>query len=192
MDEFPNWEDRLLTRRWEIVLALAGVILVGAGVFWFKSNQSRPPEVEILGTSQTTERIMVDIGGAVVAPGVYALAAGSRVADGLAAAGGLTGAADRGWVEKNLNQSQILKDGQKIYIWRTGEMEEAATEGIGSGGMVNLNKATAAELESLPGVGPVTADKIIAGRPYSDPQELVEKKIVNLRVWEQIQDKINL
>ena len=192
MDEFSNWENGLLTRRWELVLALVGVILVGAGVFWFKSERTKPPEVEILETTNTASKVVVDVGGAVVAPRVYSLPVGSRVADGIAAAGGLTAEADLKWVEKNLNQSQVLKDGQKVYIWKQGELEETVVGGGESGGLINLNKATTDQLESLPGVGPVTAGKIITGRPYSSTQELVDRKIVNQSVWEQIQDKISL
>lgn len=146
------------------------------------------------GSSPATE-VVVHVLGAVRKPGLARLTAGSRVQDALEAAGGLTGKADPG----QLNLAQPLADGQQIVVGTkskpTGEVREGAagpapgaggsagsgTSGgapSGSGQAVNLNTATQAELEELPGVGPVMAGKIIAWRTengrFSRVEELQE------------------
>ena len=144
-------------------------------------------------------RIAADVEGAVVRPGVYKLTLDSRIQDVLISAGGLSGSADRKWVEKNLNLAAKLTDGAKIYIPRMGESitsitgSTSTTGSLGSvGGQININSASESELDSLPGVGPVTALKIISGRPYSLIDDLLKKKIVSSKVFGQIKEKISV
>ena len=176
-------------RKWEILLAVIGVTLVGAGVFWWKGGGNTQPEVEII-TESETAGVTVDVSGAVVKPGVYQLNAQSRVEEALTAAGGLTSEADLVWVDKNVNRSAKLVDGAKIYIPPAGE--QSGLQIRMSQEQVNLNSASQSELEELPGIGPVTAEKIISARPYMRPEELIELKILTRKVWDQIQDKISL
>jgi competence protein ComEA len=104
----------------------------------------------------------------VTAPGLHQLLPGSRVADAIAAAGGLTGAADAA----RINLAAPLVDGQRIYVLAVGEAEPAVAVGSGPGtpdgavaaGPVNLNTADADALDSLPGVGPATAAAILEHR----------------------------
>ncbi len=120
----------------------------------------------------------------------------SRIQDSLVAAGGLSAQADRVYISKNLNLATKLTDGAKVYI-------PFAGEAVGNGqalnssssvdtvsGLINVNTSSQVGLESLPGIGPVTAQKIIAGRPYGSIQELLNKKIVGVKVFDQIKDKI--
>ncbi|MDO5681331.1 MAG: ComEA family DNA-binding protein [Propionibacteriaceae bacterium] len=122
----------------------------------------------------TTEPLRIHVVGQVRQPGVHALAVGARVADAIEAAGGLTDAAKPG----ELNLAQPLADGQQVIIGGPGRASEVrggdageASQG-GSGGVtgsagvgkVNLNSASASQLDTLPGVGPVTAEKIVAWR----------------------------
>lgn len=142
--------------------------------------------------------IFIDVEGAVVSPGLYKLPQDSRIQDGIIAAGGLSASADREYIAKNLNLATKLTDGGKIYIPSVGQ---AVSEGsvlnafsqIGSGGnLININIGSQVQLEALPGIGPKTAEKIIAGRPYGSVQELLNKKIVGSKVFNQIKDKITV
>ena len=160
----------------------------------FESSNSASASAKI------TADIAVDVEGAVIKPGMYSLAMGSRVRDALVSAGGLSAFADRLWVEKNLNLAAKLSDGAKIYIPRAGEAQNPATnltqtgvpQGVivGSETLVNVNSATGAELDTLPGIGPVTAEKIINNRPYSSVDELLSRKVVTDKIFSQIKDKI--
>jgi len=107
--------------------------------------------------------VVVHVAGSVSTPGVYALAGGSRVVDAVAAAGG---ALPRARVEA-LNLAAALRDGEQIYVPAIGEVVNApagATASSGSTFPLDLNAATIEQLDQLPGVGPATANAIIARR----------------------------
>lgn len=122
------------------------------------------PEVEPPTTAPST--VVVDVAGAVARPGLFHLAAGSRVADAIAAAGGPTEEADL----RAVNQARTLSDGEQVLVPRHGEVVVPAPSpprGGGStkaAGPVDLNRATAEELDALPGVGPSTAEAIVEWR----------------------------
>ena len=138
--------------------------------------------------------ITVDVDGAVATPGVYELAEGTRVKDAVTKAGGLAEDADT----TSVNLAQKLQDGQKVVIPRAGESVPAATAavpeagaGTPQGGLVNINTADAAELDTLPGVGESTARAIVEDRerngPFASPEDLMrvsgigEKKFAKLQ-----------
>ena len=104
-------------------------------------------------------------------------------------AGGLTDDANT----DSLNLAAKLSDGQKVYLPRIGE---SATSGqvVGetSSGLINVNTASEAQLDTLPSVGPVTIGKIIASRPYSSPEELLSKKAVGSATYNKIKDLITV
>ncbi|WP_308623123.1 helix-hairpin-helix domain-containing protein [uncultured Enorma sp.] len=124
------------------------------------------------------ETVVVDVGGAVIEPGVVELDAGSRVADAIEAAGGLATDADC----TTLNQAQLLQDGQKVYVPKEGEIDasgalvDSSTQEAGqvATALVNINTATLEELDALPGVGPATAQAIIDDREANGPFASVE------------------
>jgi competence protein ComEA len=148
--------------------------------------------------SVEVKTILVDMEGAVVKPGVYKLPANSRIQDGLVAAGGLSAQADRDYIAKNLNLATKLADGAKVYIPIIGQavngasVPNASSEGMVVGPLININVSLESQLDTLPGIGPVTAKKIIAGRPYNSVDELLSKKIVGTKVFDQIKDKISV
>lgn len=182
------------------------MIFLGIGLIqYFSGTESqiefqKGSEVEAASTSANTGKIVVDVSGEVVNPGVYKLSSDARVQDAITAAGGLSTSADAAYIAKSVNLASVLKDGIKIYIPRVGEapvqttVMGATTEGSGdaSSGMISVNSASSSELESLPGIGTVTAGKIINGRPYGSIEELLSKKIVGQSVYEKIKDSIGL
>lgn len=174
-----------------IFAALIALILVGGGVLASRRPQPKPLEIQIPTPSPTVERVIrVHIAGAVVNPGVYTLKDGDRVTDAIAAAGGFTEDANR----DALNLAARLADGQKITVPRMGEPTPVAGPGEETQGKVNINTATQAQLEALPGIGPVTAQRIIEFRtrngPFKSLEDLKIQKLVPASTFEKIKDKI--
>jgi competence protein ComEA len=110
-------------------------------------------------TGLPSSRVVVDVVGAVRRPGLYRLAQGSRIADALTRAGGATAKADLAQV----NLAAPLADGEQVVVPRRGVAAAAAGSGSAGGAAapVQLSTATLEQLDSLPGVGPVTAQKIL-------------------------------
>jgi len=180
---------------------LLGLIFLGGGLLSLRIFQAdENPQLEILGEetvfqANTTINIKVEIAGSVVKPGVYELPDGSRVNDLLTAAGGLAGEADRDWLAKNLNLAQKLADGVKIFIpEKSADLSNLSNSSNlpDLPNKININSASVAELDTLWGIGPVTAQKIIDGRPWSRPEELLEKKVIKKNVWESIKDQVSV
>lgn len=137
------------------VLVLADRLLLGAGAA--QPARVLPPPAAL---TTVESRLVVDVVGAVRRPGLYRLAQGTRVADALARAGGLTPKADRTLV----NLAAPLADGEQVIV--PARVAGAGTPSGGAGpaapaGPVHLNVATLEQLDALPGVGPVTAQKIL-------------------------------
>jgi len=190
--------------KWPMVLGAVSIFFIlSALVLLFKTTQTTEPirfsGVESSGSARTSE-ILVDIEGAVVKPGVYTLPNGSRIDDLLSLAGGLTDEADSVWVGKTLNRAALLLDGGKLFIPTKGEVsssqslnKESVAGAVNSlNSLISLNTASAKELDTLPGVGEVTAQKIIAGRPYQTIEELLSRKIVGQSVFEKIRSLLTL
>lgn len=185
-----------------IILGMAGFALIGAAFFWLLFTRRPEPEIQIIPSqSEASLReavIFVDLQGAVEKPGVYELPGGDRLNDLLIRAGGLSAEADREWAGKNLNLAAKLTDGQKIYIpkrgdliSKTGVLGGGISTGVVSGqAVININTASASELDSLPGIGEVRAQAIIQNRPYSSIEELLTKKVIPKSVYEKIKEKI--
>jgi competence protein ComEA len=117
-------------------------------------------------------QVVVHVVGAVAAPGVLRMPAGSRVVDALAAAGGATPDADLA----ALNLARVLVDGEQVVVPRPGEAAAVAPSGAGvAPGLVDLNSADVAALDALPGIGPVLAARIVEHRderPFAAVDEL--------------------
>lgn len=177
-----------------IALSFLGVVLILGGIFTSSLNKSRSKEYpkESLVTAEKT--ISVDVSGAVLKPGVYQLKTGDRVEEAIKIAGGFSQEANQEYISKYLNMAQKLSDGSKIYIPVVGESGPAVQTGSVAGSSsqtkVNINTSSQAELEALPGIGPVTASKIISDRPYQKVEELLERKIVSKSVFEKIKDNL--
>lgn len=121
-------------------------------------------EADEADSEDTQTPIVVDVSGAVASPAVVELDEGARVQDAIEAAGGLTADADI----SALNRAAACTDGQKIYVPRQGETAPTSDAGAAAltaaPSLVNINTADEATLDSLPGVGPSTAQAIIEDR----------------------------
>ena len=156
--------------------AALALVAVAAGAFWFRSA-SGAPRVAAAPTVATTvplatttvppdTAIVVHVAGAVERPGIVELRGGARVVDAIVAAGGALAEAEL----DRLNLAAPVADGQRVAVPRVGEPTppvDASTGGASDGAVaqpVNLNTATVAELETLPGIGPTLAAAIVAER----------------------------
>jgi competence protein ComEA len=163
----------------------------------------------VTGTSAAATEVVVHVAGAVVSPGVRRLPLGSRVIDALDAAGGALPEADL----PRINLAAPLVDGQQVYVPKPGEQPPVAA-GAGTGGgagdgggaagpggsapgaLVNLNTATAEQLDTLPGVGPSTAAAIIAHRdqngPFTSVDQLLDVRGIGEAKLEQLRDLVSV
>lgn len=177
-----------------IVLGMVSMFLIVISlVLLVKSVQTSTPIIfhdEDSATS-SAQLISVDVAGAVLSPGVYALPAGSRVEDGIRAAGGLSDTADTELIAKTINRAAIIKDGAKIYVPQMGEKISKSND-TSYNKPISINTASQSELEALPGIGPVTAQKIISGRPYMSLDELVSKKAMGSSLFIKLKDRLSL
>ncbi|KKP62906.1 MAG: Competence protein ComEA helix-hairpin-helix repeat protein [Candidatus Roizmanbacteria bacterium GW2011_GWC2_34_23] len=197
------------------LVTTALIITVAALVIYAKNNQKVKEEIEINPPSLRQDfggqgKIFVDVSGAVKKPNLYQVDFGARIKEIIDRAGGLSDDADVIFFNRNFNLARILSDQEKIYVPSISEINNGIfvqnqltldyTTPITSTGIannaptdnINLNSATIEELDQLPGIGQVTANKIISNRPYTTIEELVTKKVVNKGVFEKIKNLISL
>ncbi|MBW9094745.1 ComEA family DNA-binding protein [Microbacterium jejuense] len=144
-----------------VVAALA--VTVGIGILRGALTPAEEVSIDATPTGIVTETadLYVHVSGAVRAPGLYVLPAGSRVVDAVAAAGGFADDADRAAV----NLARVLADGEQLPVPRIGESAPASAGASATAdGRINLNTADASQLEELPRIGPALAERIIAWR----------------------------
>jgi competence protein ComEA len=150
------------------------------------------------GVSTPAGEVVVHVAGAVATPGVRRLEAGARVIDGVEAAGGALPDADLARV----NLAAPLVDGQQVYVPRRGEVPPVPLPGAGTdpagspGGPVDVNSATAEQLDELPGIGPATAEAIIAHRdehgPFASVDDLLDVRGIGEAKLEQLRDLVTV
>lgn len=200
-DQAENRLDQLLSRyKFPLAAGVVGLVLLIAGLITsgiiFKTfvKSTKYPKESLVQTSQGMV-VKVDVSGAVANPGVYSLKIDSRIEEAIKAAGGITNEADPQYLSKYLNLAQKVTDGMKIYVPFEGEPLSGAGQasgGVSGTSVINLNTATLAELDKLPGIGPVSAQKIIDSRPYNSIEELFTKKIVSKAVYEKVKEMVSV
>ncbi len=141
------------------------------------------------------KKIVVDVEGGVINPGVYEIEEGKRIADVLLLAGGFSKDVDIKQAALNINKAQKLTDSMKIYIPIQGD-STATTQVKGDSNSTNsaisINNASKEQLNSLSGIGDATSQKIIDARPYSNIEELKVKKIISESLFEKIKSQITV
>lgn len=167
-----------------------------------KDNQVVEDSIQACEKSPEFGRITVDIGGAVVEPGVFELDSNTRVNDLVNLAGGFSKAVDKYYINKILNLSKRLSDGEKLYIPTIEDSIEdlenqksnlsSNATGTSSTGNISINSASKEELMSLSGIGEKRAEDIVAGRPYASLDDLLERKIVSESLFENIKNETTL
>lgn len=199
--------DRLATlSRAELIalVAVVGVTVAGAG-FWYVRSLPAPVQVRSgpsgalvaapTASASPATVILVDVAGWIRRPGVYEFAEGARVIDAIDAAGG----ARPGAVLSSLNLAAPLVDGTQVLVPK--ESQSALTTETGTGtsgatGLVNVNSATNAELETLPGIGEVLAQAIVDHRtengPFTSVEQLVDVSGIGDATLENIRELVTV
>jgi competence protein ComEA len=180
-----DWLER---NRGYVLVTLINLALIGGLAFWLKRPNPAPLEMVPPDPTPapsptslpTPPPLRIYVTGAVAHPDVYQLPAGCIVKEAIQAAGGPTGEADL----VHINLAQELHDQQQLYVPRTGEAAapppvigaEPAQSSAGgaAGGKINLNTATAEELDTLPGIGPSFAQRIIEYRETNGAFKSIE------------------
>lgn len=200
-----------------VILAIAAFVLAasdqGGGTLRVAGGASLAP-IDGPGGAATSgsaaangpAELVVQVVGAVREPGVYRLPAGARVGDLVDAAGGFGPRLDAARAALDLNLAARLADGDRVVVPSRGDTASSTTGtsgevvgGSGSGsdanGLIDLNRATTAELEALPGIGPVTAEQIITSREeqrFTSVDDLRTRKLVGAKTFDGLKDLVSV
>jgi competence protein ComEA len=211
-----DWRARLDDLRAVVPLGPAGLALaacaivaaIALAVLGYRLLRTPPPAELSLPRAPTATAppstapagpVVVHVAGAVVRPGVYRVDGAARVDDAVAAAGGVTAEADLDTV----NLAAKVADGDRVFVPRKGQAPPPVAEPAGPtegseppSGPVNLNTASAEELEKLPGVGPATAQAIITWRRehggFRSVQDLLEVRGIGPAKLDSLRDQVTV
>lgn len=198
--------DWVARHRTSLAVAILGAVGASLAAMFFPRPASAPvviqqpaPRVIVSPAAPPTppppSLIVVHLSGEVIAPGVYQLPIGARVDDAVRAAGGMTPDGD----VNRVNLAARLADGQHVVVPRKSDPTTSAAVVAASSPAaalrININTATVAELDGLPGVGPVTAQRIVAYRqqngPFTSVEQLRDAKLVNQATFDKIRDLVS-
>jgi len=192
-----------------LVVTIISLIVYGKN---YQENTNRETLINDQPEQVMSENIIVDVSGSVKKPNIYKIGFGARIKDVIDKAEGLSDDADVLFFHRNFNLARIVIDQEKIYVPSLSEINNGvfiqgqlafdynsptalAKTNLAhseSQSLINLNYSTIEELDQLPGVGQITANKIILNRPYSTLEDLLNKKIVNKNIFEKIKNLIEI
>jgi len=183
------WVERY---RWLVIGLMAAPLLIAIGVLVDRQFQDPQPLEINLGQTPSASEIQVYVAGAVNRPGVYFLSDGDRSIDAVEAAGG---PADDANLEA-INLARLLHDEDQVLVPRLGEQAILDSDQAPQNELININSASAAVLDSLPGIGEVRSQRIVDSRegngPFSRIEELVERELIPQSVFDQIRELITV
>jgi competence protein ComEA len=177
--------------------------LAADGAFPMQAGLVLPGRVvDAASVASTPPAVIVDVEGAVRRPGLHRIAVGSRVGDAIAAAGGFSGRVDLRSSATDLNLAAPVADGDKVVVPELGAGPldagslTAGTADLPTGSsLVDINRATEAELEALPAIGPVTAARIVEARtqnPFASVDDLRGRGLLGSAAFEQVKGLVTV
>lgn len=196
----------LLEHKKDVIKIVGCIILVIICLLVYATNHAKADETvsdeinsSVAVTEEVPKEVVVDICGAVKSSKVVVLETGSRVEDAIKAAGGLSDDADL----SGINRAAELTDGEKIYIPTYDETAKGITykadsssTGKDTSGLININTASADELQTLKGIGPVTAEKIVSYRSqygsFKNIEDIKEVNGIGDKTYSDIKDSITV
>ncbi|MFZ2024676.1 MAG: helix-hairpin-helix domain-containing protein [Microgenomates group bacterium] len=180
------------------IFLIASTVCIVASVILFTKTLQTNEQIQFSSdkyeiSSSESAKIAIDIRGAVLRPGVYYVSNGSRIADVISLAGGVSDAVDIDLADKILNYASYVSDGMKIYVPKEENMLSGQSQSLTSAeAIVSVNTDSSTLLESLPGIGEITAKKIIDNRPYTSLEELVTKHVFSASLLEKLRSQLSL
>ena len=154
------WRDINFTKAQRRAIAVVGILAVGLSGFLILKPHKAEAITPVVTSIVAPPLLVIDVQGEVKTPGVYELPINSRVNDAIKAAGGAKPNADLSFI----NQARLIKDGEQIYIDKKSIGTSNFRRSTAASGIININRATAKELDKLPGIGPVIAGRIVEYR----------------------------
>lgn len=195
-----RWFDASPSELAGLTLLLLGSVAVTA-VLWFRPPTTPSPEAGPVAVPTGHATVLVHVTGAVAQPGLVELPEGARIADAVALAGGVTADA----AASGLNLARPVTDGEQIVVparpepgvgTQDGAGTDDATSAFRPDGRLDLNRATAADLEELPGIGPVLAERVIAWReehgPFTEIGQLREVPGIGERTFQSLAELVTV
>lgn len=193
MQKIVKWLSDLSMSQRVVVGALALIVLYLLGTSFSSENQANKLDLSYVGSissesEQIRAEIYVHVAGEVTKPGLYSLAVGSRVEDAIELAGGMTKSA----FEQSVNLARMVSDGEQIVVLDKSQVSAAGA----ASEFISLNNATLEQLESLPGVGPSLASRIIDHRTaigsFSDLSQLRDVSGIGEKLYAKISPRLTL
>ena len=193
MQKIVKWLSDLSTSQRVVVGVLALLVLYLLGASFSAENQANKLDLSYVGSiasesEQVRAEIYVHVAGEVKKPGLYSLAVGSRVEDAIELAGGMT----RSAFEQSVNLARMVSDGEQIVVLDKSQVSAAGA----ASEFISLNNATMEQLESLPGVGPSLASRIIDHRTaigsFSDLSQLRDVSGIGEKLYAKISTRLTL
>ena len=200
LENFRSWWSHISfsTPQKRSLLALSAIVVATSAFFVVRGTSQ---EIEVvapeLTVTESVAEVTVDVAGAVNKPGVYSLPINSRVIDAIKAAGDTLNGADL----SDINLARVIKDGEQVYIYppqKSGSSVRVSPQRAKAKqtGPIALNRASAKELESLDGIGPVLAARIVAYRkingPFLNVEDLLKVSGIGTAKFGQFKEKLRV